>query len=210
DFLSHIPLLSSNSKQILDQNSEGRPAITLTYAQSLDGKISRADQRLLLSGDESAAMTHRLRTMHDGILVGVGTTLFDDPQLSVRLVPEGVLPGVRHPQPIVLDSKLRTPPTARLLTGPQNNPRLHPPWIVTGTDHNIQRRVELERAGARVIVIDDCDKAGRPRLTAVAATLWRSGIQRLMVEGGAHVIQSFLRSQLVDVLIITIAPVLVG
>ncbi|KAJ2612162.1 2,5-diamino-6-(ribosylamino)-4(3H)-pyrimidinone 5'-phosphate reductase [Coemansia sp. RSA 1365] len=210
DFLSRIPLISSNSKYNLDQETGDRPAITLTYAQSLDGKISRADQRLLLSGDESAAMTHRLRTMHDGILIGVGTALFDDPQLSVRLVPAGELLDVRHPQPIVLDSKLRIPPTARLLTGPQNNPRLHPPWIITGTDHNPQRREELERAGARVIVIEDCDKTGRPRLTAVAAALWSLGIQRLMVEGGARVIQSFLESQLVDVLIVTIAPVLVG
>ncbi|KAJ2081837.1 2,5-diamino-6-(ribosylamino)-4(3H)-pyrimidinone 5'-phosphate reductase [Coemansia sp. RSA 988] len=210
DFLSHIPLLSSDSGDSSHQGAGSRPAITLTFAQSLDGKISRVDRRLLLSGKESTAMTHRLRAMHDGILVGVGTVLFDDPQLSVRLFPASELSSVQHPQPIVLDSKLRIPSTARLLTGPQRNPHLHPPWIVTGPGHDTQHRVEVERAGARVIVVDDCDEAGHPRLTAVAAVLRRLGIRRLMVEGGARVIQSFLESKLVDALIVTIAPVLVG
>ncbi|KAJ2798910.1 2,5-diamino-6-(ribosylamino)-4(3H)-pyrimidinone 5'-phosphate reductase [Coemansia guatemalensis] len=211
DFLSRVPLLSSDPEDCLRQGAgSSRPAVTLTFAQSLDGKISRVDRRLLLSGEESSAMTHRLRAIHDGILVGIGTVLFDDPQLSVRLLPVSELSDVRHPQPIVLDSKLRTPLTARLLTGPQSNPRLHPPWIVTGPGYDRQRRVELERAGARVVVVDDCDESGHPRLTAITAALRRLGIRRLMVEGGARVIQSFLESQLVDVLIVTIAPVLVG
>lgn len=61
-----------------------RPFITLTFAQSLDGKIAKQGQQMLISGKESMAMTHRLRTLHDGILVGIGTALVDDPQLNGR------------------------------------------------------------------------------------------------------------------------------
>jgi 2,5-diamino-6-(ribosylamino)-4(3H)-pyrimidinone 5'-phosphate reductase len=70
----HVPLLDK------------RPFITLTFAQSLDGKIAKRDQQILISGKESMAMTHRLRTLHDGILVGIGTALIDDPQLNGRHV----------------------------------------------------------------------------------------------------------------------------
>lgn len=63
-----------------------RPFITLTFAQSLDGKIAKRNQQILISGKESMAMTHRLRTLHDGILVGIGTALVDDPQLNGRQV----------------------------------------------------------------------------------------------------------------------------
>jgi hypothetical protein len=61
-----------------------RPFNTLTFAQSLDGKIAKQGQQVLISGKESMAMTHRLRTLHDGILVGIGTALVDDPQLNGR------------------------------------------------------------------------------------------------------------------------------
>lgn len=74
DFLdpiySNVPLL------------DDRPFITLTFAQSLDGKIAKQGQQILISGRESMAMTHRLRTLHDGILVGIGTALVDNPQLN--------------------------------------------------------------------------------------------------------------------------------
>lgn len=63
-----------------------RPFITLTFAQSLDGKIAKQGQQILISGKESMAMTHRLRTLHDGILVGIGTALIDNPQLNGKFV----------------------------------------------------------------------------------------------------------------------------
>lgn len=68
------------------QLRDERPFITLTFAQSLDGKIAKRDQQILISGKESMAMTHKLRTFHDGILVGIGTALVDDPQLNGRRV----------------------------------------------------------------------------------------------------------------------------
>src|SRR5512143_3712545 len=87
-----------------------RPRITLAYAQSLDGSIAaRSGGPLALSGTESMHYTHQLRAAHDAILVGIGTVLGDDPRLNVRLT------GGPSPRPIVLDSSLRSPLTARCL-----------------------------------------------------------------------------------------------
>src|SRR5512135_1934375 len=87
-----------------------RPRVTLTYAQSLDGSIAaRSGMPLALSGTESMHYTHQLRAAHDAILVGIGTVLSDDPRLNVRLT------GGLSPRPIVLDSSLRCPSTARCL-----------------------------------------------------------------------------------------------
>ncbi len=93
--------------------------VGLCYAQSLDGCLAEARGRpTALSGPESGRLTHRLRSLHDAILVGVGTVLADDPRLTVR--------GVRgpSPQPVILDSRLRTPPDAYLVA---QHPR--PAWI---------------------------------------------------------------------------------
>src|SRR4029079_2712702 len=96
----------------------GRPFVTLAYAQSVEGRFAIArGLRSALSGPESLRFTHALRAGHDGILVGVGTVLADDPELRVRLV-EG-----RDPQPVIVDSHLSTPAGARLLA--------RTPWIGT-------------------------------------------------------------------------------
>ena len=96
----------------------GRPLVSLSYAQSLDGSLAaRRGSPLLLSGKASMQLTHRLRASHDAILVGIGTILADDPQLTVRLV-QGP-----QPQPVILDSHLRLPPNARVFQGPKL------PWI---------------------------------------------------------------------------------
>src|SRR5262249_3832268 len=85
----------------------GRPFVTLSYAQSVDGSIAaRPGQPLALSGAQSMTLTHQLRVAHDAILVGIGTVLADNPRLTVRLV-EG-----KNPQPIVADSHLRFPLSA--------------------------------------------------------------------------------------------------
>ncbi|KAJ2157963.1 2,5-diamino-6-(ribosylamino)-4(3H)-pyrimidinone 5'-phosphate reductase [Coemansia sp. RSA 552] len=188
--------------------AQQRPEVTLTFAQSLDGKIARPGEPLLLSGRESMAMTHRLRAAHDAIMVGINTVICDNPQLSARLLPAAELPA--HPQPVVLDAHLRIPLSARLLTGPQDDPRLRPPWIVTAAGHDPQRRRELEALGARVIAVPADSASGRLCLDAVLAELRAQGVQRLMVEGGARVIQAFLTAQCVDSLIITISPSVVG
>jgi len=171
-----------------------RPAITLTYAQTLDSCIATADRRTLsLSSPASQVMTHRLRAAHDGILVGVGTVLADDPRLTVRLV-EG-----QDPRPIVLDTQARTPPGAQLLRGPQA------PWILCAPNAPIDRRQRLESSGARLLTVDR-GPDGRLDLPTAFGQLRASGIQRLMVEGGAAVIAACLRANLVDLIILTVSP----
>ena len=175
----------------------GRPFVTVSYAQSIDGSIATRHRRPLpLSGAEAMRMTHALRALHDGILVGIETVLADDPQLTVRLV-EG-----DHPRPVVLDTHLRTPGDARLLQGR--------PWVVGAVDNAPLRVADMTRAGAEVLPCPRDARSGRLDLPQTLALLHARGIERLMVEGGARVITSFIQAQLVDLFIVTIAPQLVG
>jgi len=177
----------------------GRPFVTLSYAQSVDGSITRRrGEPLALSGQESLTLTHQLRTGHDAILVGIGTVLADDPRLTVRLV------AGPDPQPIIVDSQLRLPLTARLLT---EHPRK--PIVATTATADPRREAALQDAGAQVVRLPATGN-GRVNLPALLDWLYQSGLHRLMVEGGANIITSFLAAQLVDRLVITVAPLLVG
>lgn len=176
-----------------------RPRVTVSYAQSLDGCLAAAvGAPLALSGPEALRFTHQLRATHAAILVGIGTVLADDPQLTVRLV-DGV-----HPQPVVLDSQLCLPLAARLLKHPT-----HRPLIVTGPQSSEPRRRALEEAGARVVRAP-LDANGRIQLKTALGLLRSFGIESLMVEGGARVITAFLAEKLVDRVALTIAPRFVG
>ena len=173
-----------------------RPTVTLTFAQSLDGSITRKrGEPLALSGAESMRMTHQLRAEHDAILVGVGTVLADNPSLTVRLV-EG-----NNPQPIILDSQLRCPIDVKLVGNSC--------WIATTEQANQTRKQALEAQGVRVIVLPSaCD--GRVSLPDLLDWLGSNGIESLMVEGGSRIMQRFLQKKLVDRVVVTIAPLFVG
>jgi len=176
-----------------------RPFVTLSYAQSVDGSIAaRPGQPLALSGALSMTLTHQLRAAHDAILVGIGTVLADNPSLTVRLV-EG-----KNPQPIVADSRLRLPLSAHLLCQ-------HPlsPWIAAGEPADAGRQHVLEAAGARVLRLP-MNTRGHVDLTALLERLGALGITSVMVEGGARIITSFLAERLVDHIVLTVAPRLVG
>lgn len=176
-----------------------RPLVSLCYAQSLEGSLTAQRGRpTALSGPESLRLTHYLRTLHGAILVGSGTVLADDPQLTVRLV------AGPHPQPIILDGRLRTPPQARVL---RDHPRSA--WIATRQDADPQRCAALEAAGARLLFLP-CDENGYLDLKVLLNHLAEQGIARLMVEGGAQVITSFLQRNLVDVACVTLAPLFLG
>ena len=142
-------------------------------------------------------MTHRLRATHDAILVGIGTVLADNPRLTVRLA-DGP-----DPQPVILDSRLRTPTDANLLSNPT------PPWIFTVAPVDAAHRHALEQAGARIVVLPP-GLDGKADPGAVLDHLGGMGIRRVMVEGGAEIIQTFLASGLVDQVAITVAPIFVG
>jgi 3,4-dihydroxy 2-butanone 4-phosphate synthase/GTP cyclohydrolase II len=177
-----------------------RPRVTLTYAQSLDGSIAvRSGVPLQLSGTESAQYTHQLRAAHEAILVGIGTLLSDDPQLNVRLT------GGPSPRPVVLDSALRSPPDARCLQAHRR------PIVATSDQAAVVRRRDLKAQGITILTIPSCaDNTAHLDLEVLLQRLRIEGIQSLMVEGGAQVITSFLQARLVDRLVITIAPILVG
>lgn len=199
-----MPLTHNEGKEPEDaaelpfQVAKERPYVTLTYAQSLDGSISaRRGEPMAISGPESLEMTHRLRAEHDAILVGIGTVLADDPLLSVRLV-DGP-----NPQPVIVDSQLRCPLHARMF---RND---HAPWIATTDDADAGRQHALESIGARVLRLPS-NKIGQVDLQHLLLKLSQLGINTLMVEGGAAIISSFLSSHLVDRLVLTISPMLVG
>jgi riboflavin-specific deaminase-like protein len=176
-----------------------RPFIAVSFAQSVDGSIaSRNKGQLLLSGPKSSVLTHQLRASCDAILIGIGTLLADDPQLTVRLTVG------QNPQPIVLDTRLRTPLGARLIQRTDLNP-----WIVNGQDGTHLRAIALAQAGARILTCATTTD-GYLDLLALMDLLTERKVNSLMVEGGAKVITSFVNAGLVDQFIITISPKLVG
>ena len=178
---------------------KNRPFITISYAQSVDGSIASENrQPIHLSGPESLVLTHQIRAGSDAVLIGIGTVLADDPRLTVRLVKGS------NPQPIILDTHLRTPSNSKLVV--QSDPS---PWIVNETDGRVDRIAVLKKAGAIPL---SCDTAqdGKIDLYALMTKLFDLQIKSIMVEGGAQVITSFINSRLVDQFIITVSPKLVG
>ncbi|ODQ54919.1 dihydrofolate reductase, partial [Saitoella complicata NRRL Y-17804] len=193
-----------------------RPYVTLTYAQSIDAKIAASDRKQLrLSGAESRYMTHRLRVLHEGILVGVGTGIGDDPGLNARLPdpvnsPPCSLP--QQPHPFILDPTFRSPITSetRLIRTAAAG-HGHPPTYLVRSDAVLDedklqilqsvggRVIKIPTTGPRALMWDDILKA-----------VYDTGIASLMIEGGARVIADVLREKAADVVIVTIAPVYVG
>ncbi len=174
-----------------------RPYVVVKYAQTLDGRIatSTGDARWI-SGEAERRASHALRAACDAVLVGVGTVLTDDPQLTVRMVPGA------SPIRVVLDSRLSTPDRARVLADDAAT------TIVTTEASPEERRTELRGRGVSVVVV----RAGPNGvdLQAAMAALRREGIRSVLVEGGSKVITSFLSSRLADRLVVGIAPRVLG
>lgn len=167
-----------------------RPRITLKLATSLDGRIATASgESQWITGEDARLEGHRLRAAHDAILVGVETVLQDDPELTARL------PGrtVDQPLRVVLDSRLRTPSTARL-AGDNT-------LILTAAEPRA-----VGRARVRRIAMEE----GRLGISAVLTALSDAGVASLLIEGGGQVAASFLRADAVDRLEWFRAPILLG
>jgi diaminohydroxyphosphoribosylaminopyrimidine deaminase/5-amino-6-(5-phosphoribosylamino)uracil reductase len=179
----------------------GRPWVTLKWAQSLDGRIATTtgDSRWI-SSEISRKQAHRLRATHDALLVGVETVRKDDPQLTVRHV------RGRNPIPIVLDSRLRIPADAKLLT-PESPAR--PPWIAT-TDRNVGVRMQpLQEKGARVFVCPT-GPSGQVDIDAMLEKIGGMNVSSLLVEGGGAVLTSFVRAGVAQRIVCFIAPIFLG
>ncbi|MGH3884500.1 MAG: bifunctional diaminohydroxyphosphoribosylaminopyrimidine deaminase/5-amino-6-(5-phosphoribosylamino)uracil reductase RibD [Pseudonocardiaceae bacterium] len=174
-----------------------RPYVLLKYAQTLDGRIAtRSGDSKWISGEPERRVSHALRAACDAVLVGAGTVRQDDPQLTVRLVPGAT------PLRVVLSSRLGVPQTAKVFSEEA------PTMIFTTANADSQRRAELLAAG--VAVSDVAAAPGGVDLAAALAQLHQAGVRSLMVEGGAGVITSLLASRLVDRLVVSVSPVIVG
>jgi diaminohydroxyphosphoribosylaminopyrimidine deaminase/5-amino-6-(5-phosphoribosylamino)uracil reductase len=170
-----------------------RPAVTLKWAMSLDGRIATAaGQSQWISSPAGRRWALALREEHDATLVGSGTVLADDPRLDRRLgLAAG--PGLR----VVLDRRLRVPPTARLLTLPGA-------VLIYAESEEEEPRRALEEKGATVAVLPLVEPS------AVLADLYDRGIRSVLVEGGSEVHGSFLTSGCYDRVAIDCAPLLIG
>ncbi len=178
----------------------GRSIVTLAYAQSLDGCLTVERGRpTALSGPEALRLTHALRAAHQGILAGAGTITADNPQLTVRLV-EGA-----NPRPVILDTHLRIPEDAALLSRNFDRPLI----LCSLEAADSERAGQLRQAGLEVV---GCalDEEACLDLAAVLRATWQAGIDTLMIEGGAQVITHVLQAGLYDQAVITICPVWLG
>jgi GTP cyclohydrolase II len=175
-----------------------RPYVVLKYAQTLDGRIAtRTGDSKWISSEAERRTSHALRAACDAVLVGIGTVLADDPQLTVRLVPGA------SPLRIVLDTTLRLPPDAQILADAA------PTLVVTTERSDSTRRKALQVRGVAVHVVDAQPPWGVD-LKATMRLLRARGVRALLVEGGGAVITSFLRERLVDRLIVGVAPTILG
>lgn len=208
---------------------QGRPFVTLTFATSLDSSLALAPgTRTRLSGPESKAMTHHLRSHHDAICIGVGTAIADDPGLNCRIAGVGL---ERQPRPIIIDPRGRwdLTPRSKVLEVARAGLGLAP-YVITarGAVVNPQLRTLLEEHGGKLIQVavdanrSDArgDDSERPEpenhemsWESILAALLREGLRSVMIEGGGRVINSLLAPachELVDSVIVTIAPTWLG
>ncbi len=177
------------------------PYVVLKSAVTLDGRMAtRTGDSKWITGEAARTEAHRLRDRADGVLVGIGTVLADDPWLNVRHVP-----GV-DPVRIVLDRTLRTPESAKVLTASGGAC-----WIVHGSSAPKERRDALARAGALLLEVAESEE-DPPRLVMedVLRALGEREIVRLLVEGGPQVHGTLLDQGLADRAEIFVAPRILG
>jgi diaminohydroxyphosphoribosylaminopyrimidine deaminase/5-amino-6-(5-phosphoribosylamino)uracil reductase len=178
-----------------------RPQVFLKLAVSRDGFIGRAGEgQVRISGELSMRKVHGFRAESDAILVGSGTALADDPQLTCRL------PGLadRSPVRVVVDRRARLPLESSLVRTCAEVPV----WLVCANDADADRIGHLAAAGVNVIRVPATDAGIEPAV--VLSALATRGITRLMVEGGARMAASFLRADLVDDLCVVTGSIEIG
>ena len=180
----------------------GRPLVTLKLATSLDGRIATATgESRWITGSAARERAHLLRATHDAVLVGTGTALADDPQLTCRL------PGLEHRSAvrIVLDRHLRLPATLRLFADAGKVPC----WVVPFASADPVRQAALAAQGVKTVAAEP-DAVGEVDLAALLRRLGDEGLTRLLVEGGGRVAAALLRAGLVDRLVWMRAPKIIG
>jgi diaminohydroxyphosphoribosylaminopyrimidine deaminase/5-amino-6-(5-phosphoribosylamino)uracil reductase len=178
-----------------------RPEVTLKLAISADGKIGRVGEgQVAITGTVARAQVHAMRAEADAILVGIGTALADDPELTCRL------PGLeqRSPIRIVLDCDARLPLASKLVAGATQTPVI----IAAAPEADAGRKAELAAHGVQFMGADIAE--GRIALPELVEDLAGRGVSTLMVEGGAAVAEQFLRDGLVDRMVLFSSGVKIG
>ena len=174
------------------------PFVILKVAATLDGKIAtRTGDSKWISGEASRRFVHKLRDQVDGVLVGIGTVLKDDPLLTARAR------GGRDPYRIVLDSRLNIPEEARVIgTSPSKA-------IIAATALAPKDRIEkFEKRGVQIFIFDS--KEGKVDLRSCLSKLGEIGMMSLLVEGGSQVNGSFLDEGVIDKFFLFLSPKLIG
>jgi diaminohydroxyphosphoribosylaminopyrimidine deaminase/5-amino-6-(5-phosphoribosylamino)uracil reductase len=173
--------------------TKGRPHVTVKLAVSADGKAGLAGRKpAVISGEAARERVFQIRAAHDAILVGIGTVLSDDPQLTCRL------PGMfeRSPVRVVLDEELRLP----LATSVVATVRETPTWVFTSHRPSAIAEEILQQKGCKVFRVEG--ENGRLNLDQVLAKLAEQGVTRCLVEGGPTVASSLVTENLVDEVIL--------
>ncbi|TAN71720.1 MAG: bifunctional diaminohydroxyphosphoribosylaminopyrimidine deaminase/5-amino-6-(5-phosphoribosylamino)uracil reductase RibD, partial [Magnetospirillum sp.] len=180
----------------------GRPLVTLKLASTLDGRIAtHSGESRWITGPAARTVAHMLRAENDVIMVGSGTALQDDPDLTCRLAGLSECSPVR----VVVDGRLRLPLTSRLVATANDIPT----WVLTLEGCDAARREAFEDAGVDVVELPP-GADGAVDLEVALEALAESGVTRVLVEGGAHLAAALLRAGLVDRLIWFRAPRLMG
>jgi diaminohydroxyphosphoribosylaminopyrimidine deaminase/5-amino-6-(5-phosphoribosylamino)uracil reductase len=174
------------------------PFIILKMAATVDGKLAtRNGESQWITGEPSRRFVHRLRDQVDGVVVGTGTVLKDDPMLTARIR------GGRDPYRIVFDSRLRIPENAKVFDLSPSKA------IVATTEMAPQDKIErLQEKGARVLISDS--KLGKVDLKSSLLKLGELGLMSLLVEGGGQINGSFLDQGLIDKIFLFLSPKLIG
>ncbi|MFP3867126.1 MAG: bifunctional diaminohydroxyphosphoribosylaminopyrimidine deaminase/5-amino-6-(5-phosphoribosylamino)uracil reductase RibD [Desulfobacteraceae bacterium] len=198
-------LLETEARQLneayLKAVTTGLPWVIAKAACSLDGKIATyTGDSHWITGEKARAHVHRLRHRVDAILVGAGTVLADDPQLTTRLPRR----RGRDPIRVILDSRLRIPLTARVFTIRS----LAPTWVACTLAASSEKIVEVQKTGAEVLIVPG--DGPQVDLSGLLKILGQRQVQSLLVEGGAEVHGAFFDQGLVDKFHFFYAPIFIG
>lgn len=197
-----VGLLETEARKLnegfIKRMNTGMPFVLWKAAMTLDGKIAaKTGDSQWVTGETARKEVHRLRSRTDAIMVGIGTILADDPQLTVRGIK-----GAKNPLRIIVDSSARTPANARALSSDAST--------IIATLRNIpEKKMDaLFTSGARILGIRDID--GRIDLTYLMNELGKMGINNVLLEGGGELAASMLSAGLIDRGLIFIAPKIIG
>ena len=195
------------NRGFVSRHERGRPWVRCKLAATLDGRTATAaGESRWITGEAARADVHRLRAQAGAILTGIGTLLADDPRLDARMEDAWVedtgrlAPPMRPPMRVIVDSRLRTPATARALSAPGD--------ILIATIGAAARMRALVEVGAEIVPLPDV--GGRVSLPALMAALAGRGVNEIHTECGPTLAGALLDSDLVDEIVVYLAPALLG